>query len=375
MQQVRPSALERWYSRYGARARYDLSSSAAPALRTDELLELAGDAARADYLALDLGYRPAQGSACLRTVIAEQYTTLDGEHIQVTTGAAEAIFLLLHACVQPDDRLIVQSPIYPSFYTLAAGLGAQVRLWPFDVQGRVDLELLARLLGRGQVRAIVLNHPHSPTGALLSAAELAGIAALAAAHEALLIVDEVYRGIQFEGPLTAAAADLGDHVVSIGDLAKPYGLGGLRVGWVATANQALLERCAHLRDYTSLCNSAPGEYLAVLALEQRERILTRQLDIARRNRRCFLEVLASEPWLDARLGPGGFTIFPQVHLPLPTLRISAELCEQEQVLVLPGEVFERVGHLRIGFGVAPDDFVAGLERLAAYGARRWRGGR
>ena len=365
-----PCKLERWYSRYGFRARYNLSNSAAPALRTGDLLALGGANAAAEYMALDLNYGSPEGGPRLRAAIAAQYAALTPADIQVTTGAAEAIFLVLNALLSAGDAVVVQFPIYPAVYGVARMLDAEVRCWPLGPEHAIDLDQLEALLAVGRVRAVVLNHPHSPTGALLSAAELHAISGLTARYGTTLIVDEVYRGIQFAGPVLPAAADLGPHIISIGDLAKPYGLGGLRVGWIATADADVRQRCAELRDYTSLSSSVPGEFLAALALEHRDALLQRHLATARRNRALFAAAMADTAWMVWRLADGGFTIFPRLTLGRPTVEVCEELRERFDVLLLPGEVYERPGYLRLGFGVEPADFAAGLERLLAFGTAK-----
>lgn len=361
-----PCSLERWYHAYGFRARYNLSGSAAPPLDTADLLDLGGPAAREEYLALGLNYGPQQGGERLRTAIAARYRTLSPSSVQVTTGAAEALFLVLSALIAPGDSVVVQFPIYPSIYGLAESLGARVLRWPLGEDGAIDLDRLERLLAANVVRAVVLNHPHSPTGALVSPAALGHIAALAEQHGATLVVDEVYRGIQFAGAPTLAAADLAPGAVSIGDVAKPYGLGGLRVGWIASHDRDLLRRCAELRDYTTLCNSVPGEFLAALALEHHGAIIERHLTTARINRAMFGQAAADLPWLDGGLASGGFTVFPRIRAATSALAVCHELCERHDVLLLPGEVFSMPGRLRLGFGVDPADFAAGLERLVEF---------
>ncbi len=370
-----PCTLERWYSRYGFRATYNLSSAAAPSLTTADLLGLAGPENTEAYIRLGLNYCPPQGTLRLREAVSGQYTTLRPDDVQVTTGASEAIFLLLNALISPGDAVIVQFPIYPAIDALARALGADVRQWLLLPNGQADLNHLAALLNQSNVRAIMLNHPHGPTGALMSAEELRTIATFAADHGAILVADEVYRGIQFGGSASPAAADLGAHAVSIGDMAKPYGLGGLRVGWIATANRPLLKRCAELRDYTSLCGSAPGEYLAAVALEHRAVILNQHLAVARQNRALFAKAMAEVRWLDWRLPDGGFTIFPRSTLVQTTVAICHELCEAYDVLVLPGEVFAMPHHLRVGFGVSPSEFEDGLVRLLAFAEIAVRRGR
>ncbi len=361
-----PCDLERWYSTYGYRARYNLSSSAAPSLSTKDVLALGGAAAQAEYLALPLEYSPQQGSQRLRHAIAGRYHSITAAQVQVTTGAAEALFLVLNALLYPGATLIVQFPIYPPIYTLAASLGVTVLRWPIDADGAIDLDQLVQMLRRQPVQALVLNNPHSPTGAVLSPSELQQIADLATEQRSVLVVDEVYRGIQFAGPPTPAAADLSPTVISIGDVAKPYGLGGLRVGWIATHNAAVLRRCAELRDYTTLCSSVPGEFLAALALEHHATLIEHHVATARINRTYFASVISAVPWLEGTLASAGFTIFPRSHRATSTLALCQDLCEHHDVLLLPGDVFAMPGHLRLGFGVEPSQFAAGLERVLNY---------
>lgn len=367
-----PSDLERWYSQYGTRARYHLSSSAAPSLTTAELLRYAGPNASTAYLELNLNYGPAAGSPLLRRAISTQYSALEPDHIQITTGAAEALFLVLNTLIQPGDLVVVQHPIYPSIVRLAEALGAQVRRWSLSATEGFDLDDLTHLVTGRQPRAIILNNPHSPTGQCLSTSELRSIAELAASVNATLVVDEVYRGIHF-GPVDAQpAADNGPHVVSIGDVAKPYGLGGVRIGWIATANKAFLARCAELRDYTSLGSSVPGEFLATIALEHRGAILEQHLAVARRNRALFVREIAAADWLDWQLADSGFTLFPRANLPQSTTTLCRALCERYAVLLLPGEVFEMPGYVRIGFGVDSAQFAHGLERVLDYATQTYR---
>jgi aspartate/methionine/tyrosine aminotransferase len=361
-----PCDLERWYSTYGYRARYNLSSSAAPPLSTSAVLAVGGAAAQADYLALDLDYSPQPGSLRLRTAIARRYASITAAMVQVTTGAAEALFLVLNALLYPGATVIVQFPIYPAISTLAASLRATVLRWPLGADGEVDLDRLAGMLVRHPAQAVVVNNPHSPTGAVLTQTELQQIADLATAHRSVLVVDEVYRGIQFAGPPTPAAADLSPSAISIGDVAKPYGLGGLRVGWIASRNAALLQRCAELRDYTTLCTSVPGEFLAALALEHHDALVEPHLATARINRAHFARVIGGAPWLEGTLANAGFTIFPRSHRATATLALCQDLCIHHDVLLLPGDVFAMPGHLRLGFGVEPAQFAAGLERVLDY---------
>jgi len=205
--------------------------------------------------------------------------------VLVHAGAQEAIFLFIHAVLEPGDRVIVQWPCYQSLAQVAQSMGCEVSLWRArESEGWApDVDELRSFL-RGGAKAIIINSPHNPTGYHMPPAVFGEINALAEAHGALLFSDEVYRELELD-PLDRlpAACDLGSHAVSLGVMSKAYGLAGLRIGWIATHNAALRERMAALKDYTTICSSAPSEFLAELALRHRKDLTNSNLALIQRN--------------------------------------------------------------------------------------------
>src|SRR6185503_19032993 len=112
----------------------------------------------------------------------------------------------------------------------------------------------------------VINFPHNPTGALLPESDLRRLAAATAERGVTLLSDEVYRFLELESSPLPAAATLGEHAISLGVLSKAYGLAGLRIGWIATRDRGVRSRVVQLRDYTTICNAATSEVLALGAL-------------------------------------------------------------------------------------------------------------
>lgn len=185
------------------------------------------------------------------------------------------------------------------------------------------------------------------------------------------MVDEVYHGIHF-GPVDAQpAAGDGPHVVSIGDVAKPYGLDGLRIGWIATANKALLARCAELRDYTSLGSSVPGELLATIALEHWGAILEQHLAVARRNRALFVREIATADWLDGLPGNVGSGQGASVHHMALMLAdaLGNRILPERRDEFRPGEMRHLTSDIRriAAVGYAPSvDLASGIEQYLAW---------
>ena len=362
--------LERWFDQYEFGVELNISASCAAATGTAELLELAGPDARRAYLDLSLDYIQAPGTPAYREAVASWYERLSADDIQATTGAAEAIFILMNVLVGPGDRLVVESPNYQSLAEVARSAGAEVLEWPLRPENgwRPDLDELRGLLGRGRVKAVVVNHPHNPTGAMLTRDEQREVLSLAEAAGARLVSDEVYRGLIYD-PADALppAADLSERAVSLGDLTKPFGLGGLRAGWIATRDRDLRRTCGSMRDYTSICGAAPSEFLAVIALRQRDELLARKMAIARANREAFAALVARHPDRLSWTPPtGGVTAFPAYTAPVDSRTFCRRLVERAGTLLLPGAVYGLEGHFRIGFGRRPEQFREGLRRLEEY---------
>ncbi len=367
---IAPFMLERWFDQYEFRVRYNISASCAAATYTSELLELGGPGTRQAYLGLSLDYIEAGGTEAYRDAVASWFERVSPEDVQATIGAAEAIFILMNVLVSPGDRIIVESPNYQSLAEVARAAGAEVLDWPLRPENdwRPDLNELRRLLKKDRVRAVVVNHPHNPTGAMLSREEQAQVLALAEKAGARLISDEVYRGLIYD-PQDALppAADLSERAVSLGDLTKPFGLGGLRAGWIATRDHGIIEACGAMRDYTSICSAAPSEFLATIALRHRDTLLARKMAIARANRQSFAAVVDRHPDLLEWVPPkGGVTAFPAYKAAVDSPTFCRGLVERADTLLLPGAVYGLENHFRIGFGREPKGFAEGLKRFEAY---------
>ena len=201
-----------------------------------ELLALADDETRALWDGLELGYTESTGHPLLRREIAALYETIDPDEVLTFAGAEEAIFCLMNVLCGPGDHVIVTWPGYQSLYEVARAAGADVTLHELhETDGwAIDLDLL-----RSQVtpatRLIVVNPPHNPTGMLPDRATFEALVSIAAEAGAHLLVDEVYRGLEFDpADRLPTGADAGPLGISLGVMSKSYALAGLRIGWLAT---------------------------------------------------------------------------------------------------------------------------------------------
>ncbi len=368
-------ALERYFARWEFAAEHLLCASDVQAYPMAELLALADDETRALWDGLELGYTESTGHPLLRREIAALYETIEPDDVLTFAGAEEAVFCLANVLLRPGDHAIVTWPAYQSLYEVGRAAGADVTLhelhendgWAIDVDRlRAQVTPMTRL--------IVVNTPHNPTGMLADRATYEAIVAIAAEYGAHLLVDEVYRSLEFdESERLPAGADALPRGISLGVMSKAYALAGLRIGWLATHDRDLLARLMAFKDYTTICSSAPSEILSIIALRAGDQVLARSRGIIAANLElvdAFFDGWADRfTWVRPRAGSIGFA-----RLTVPGVRIddwAADLVQAEGVLLAPGSVFEYPGnHFRLGFGRT--DLPEALARLEAFAERTLR---
>jgi aspartate/methionine/tyrosine aminotransferase len=359
-----PFKLERYFARHEFDVEYTLCSSDCESWSIEDLLCLepgADERLKRHWL----GYTESLGAPGLRAAVAALYDGLDPAAILVHAGAEEAIFLFMHAALDAGDHAVVHWPCYQSLESVAQSIGCTVTRWEARAQDdwRLDPEQLRAAL-RPTTRVIVVNTPHNPTGWLMPRGDYESLVKLADDRGITLLSDEVYRGLEYEpADRLPSACELSERAVSLGVMSKAYGLAGLRIGWVATRNAALRERMAALKDYTTICCSAPSEFLAELALRHASTLVRRNLEIIRANlallERFFATRAGRFAWVRPQAGPIAFPRLVEGDVERFCDRVRTEA----GVLLLPGTLYDHPGnHFRVGF--ARRNMPAALARVA-----------
>jgi len=365
---LEPFQLERYFGQYEFSVRFPLAASDCDGLPLSEVLSLADDETRRLWETLALGYTETQGHPLLREEIAGLYDGCDPGQVLVA-APEELIFLALHSLVHNGDHLVCTFPAYQSLYSIAESLHAEVSRWePDEGAGwRFDPEELARLI-RPSTRLIVLNFPHNPTGALPDFNDYARILEIASRHGVTVFSDEMYRLLErSDDDRLPAVVEVHGKAVTLSGVSKTLGLAGLRIGWIVAPDQRLMRRMVQLKDYTTICNSAPSEILAIAGLRAREAILARHRERIAGNLSLLEGFMAKyEPlfsWVPPRAGT---VCFPRFK---PDSLGTSEFCklvrEEAGVMLAPSAVFDYgERHLRIGLG--RESFPDGLLALSAF---------
>lgn len=364
--------LETWFSKWEFTARHHMTASDAQSMTLSELLAFASPQDREAVEAQWLGYTHTWGAPDLREVIASTYETIEREHILCFAGAEEGVYVAMHTLLDREHHAIVITPNYQSAETVPLTLCAVTGM-PLDPNNRwaLDLQRLRDAI-RPNTRLISINFPHNPTGKILEREKFAELIELCRTRGIWLFSDEVYRLIERDPALRLpCAADVYERALSLNVLSKAYGLPGLRIGWIACRDQDLLQRMERFKHYLSICNAAPSERLAVIALKARDRILERNRKLAARNAELLDDFFAEFPdWFDWTLPDGGFVGYPRYKGPEGVEAFATRLVEQAGVLLLPASIYESAlgptptDHFRIGYGRA--HIEEGLEVLRAH---------
>jgi len=361
-----PFKLERYFAKYEFNTEFLLCSSDCEAMSIADLLALETGAAE-KFQSTWLGYTESLGSPALRKEICNLYAAMQPENILVHTGAEEAIYLFMRATLKENDHIIVHAPHYQSLSAVAKGIGCQVSPWLAREENDWALDLTElRHLMRTTTKAVIINTPHNPTGYLMSRADFDELHKFAQEKKIILFCDEVYRESEYNpADRLPAGCDYGEHAVSLGVTSKTYGLAGLRIGWIATKNKKIYESMASLKDYTTICNSAPSEFLSEVALRNRQKLIDRNLGIIKNNLAIVDSLITRHSslftWIRPKAGSMGFPKLLKGNVE----DFCDDLVRKAGVLLLPGTMYDDSrNHFRLGLG--RKNLPQATERLEEY---------
>lgn len=345
--------LEEYLLRHEARATVSLCSSGLETVNLSRLLSLADAESLAFWDVLALEYSQPQGFLPLREEIGKQYESVSAEEVCVFAGAAEAIMCTLRGILRPVDHAVVVVPCYQSLESIPASI-CDVTLVPLDAatDWRLDLEAIEAAL-RPNTRLIVMNFPNNPTGSVLEHDTLRALVELARRRNIYLFSDEVYRGMEIDpADRVSAIVDVYERGISVGSLSKLYGLPGLRIGWVASQDSAVINAAIGQKHYMSICPNSASERLALMALRAQDAIVAPNLTIMRQNLEYMNRFFGRHQDVFQWKAPkGGCIGFPELKNGQSAEGFAQALLEQEGVLVLPSHLYHWPDrYLRISYG-------------------------
>ena len=354
-----PFGLERWLPMVSS-AEINLSGALSVPLQYRDLIE---------GLDLDkeIGYRSTRGSLKLREQIAGLYAKrrIDPDEVLVTTGTAEANFLLLSSLVEPGDEFLLVVPTYLQAIGVTQAFGGKVTTVGLheDEGWKLHLDELQAAISP-RTKAIMITNPNNPTGSWFDPGTVEAICNLASSVGAYVIADEALRGLESGNVMAPSPMELYERGLSTGSLSK-IGLSGIRLGWVV-GPRAVVEQCWAHKDYTTLAHSGLSELFAEVALEPKniDRFRVRARSFVREHSGILMEWVHRHSGALSCVHPvAGGSAFPALQLSLDAITFCRQALQQVSVALSPGEYFGAPKHFRIRYGARREVLLEGLSRL------------
>jgi aspartate/methionine/tyrosine aminotransferase len=345
--------IERYFAKYEFAAKYLLSSSDCDGFSLNCMLDLASEEELKSWNELKLGYTETKGAPALRSAIAKHYHSIGIDNLLVLSPG-EANFCLMNVLLERGDEVICMSPMYQSLYQVAESIGCTISFWKpeDDINWYYGPAQLRKLI-TPKTKLIIVNFPHNPTGYLPSITDWNEIIDIARANNIVLFSDEMYRLLSHDpNNQIPPACDLYENAVSLWGMSKSFGLAGLRIGWLASRNNALLQKVEAFKDYLTICNSGPSEILATIALNNYHAFINANNEKIGLNIKHFGEFQQRNTDLvDFYLPKAGSTVFVKLKITITAMEYAERLVEKTGIMMLPSETFDYgTNYARIGFG-------------------------
>lgn len=329
--------------------------------------------------ALDAGqtkYTPTAGLPELRARIAEKlqrendlpYTS---DQVLVTTGGKQALFNVLLALLDAGDECLIPTPAWVSYPEMVKLSGATPRFLPTDESN--DFKITPRQLSAAitpRTRALILNTPANPTGTIYTREELAALAEVIVAHDLVVIADEIYEKLTYDGYQHVSLGSLGSsifrHTITCNGFSKAYAATGWRLGYVAGPREVIQAAAAIQSHSTSGANTF-AQHGALAAFEGLEGTIETMRATFQARRNLVLAELRAIPGISCTTPHGAFYVFPNIRATgLDSMSFCERLLETMHVATVPGRAFGSDTNIRISYATDTETLKEGLRRIRRF---------
>ena len=288
----------------------------------------------------------------------------------ITVGVSEALDLAMRALLSPGDEVLVPEPCYVSYnacVSLAGGVPISV-CSSRENEFRVTVDQLAAAL-TPRTKALLIGYPNNPTGAVMSREDLAAIARFAEQHDLIVISDEIYASLTYDGEHTCFASLPGmrDRTILLNGFSKAYAMTGWRIGY-AMGNADFIGAMTKIHQYTMLCAPITAQIAAIEAIKQGTASRNKMVDEYDRRRRLMVDGLRNIG-LDCFEPRGAFYVFPSIrNTGLTSLQFAEQLLQAEKVALVPGDAFGACGEgfVRCSYASSSKNLSEALDRIGRF---------
>ncbi len=367
---IRTFKVEQWMNDYENDAIYNLGETCIDSMTLGELIELSGQNPDKYLVSLKdkrMTYSHIYGSPELLDGIASLYKNIVPSQVIPAHGAVGANHQVIMSMIEPKDNMISVMPTYQQHYSIPESIGAEVRILQLTPENNFlpDLKLLKSLVDEN-TKMITINNPDNPTGSWIPDDVMMGIVEIARSVNAYILSDEVYRGISEDGSYMTSIADIYEKGISVGSMSKIFSLAGLRMGWIVSRSEEVIEACRKRRDYDTISCGVLDDLFASMALANKEMIFERNRKILIKNREILDQWVNETPEVSYIKPVAGTTALVYYKKDMPSYDLCVRLIKEKGVLFTPGSCFEMEGSVRIGYAFDSKTLREGLDKFTEF---------
>lgn len=321
-------------------------------------------------------YTPSIGLYKLRKAISNHILnkyriSFSPNQILITNGASEAIDIVMRGIINHGDEIILTDPGYVSYepcVIMAGGKPIHLHLCEKD-SFKINPQILKRLI-TSKTKAIIINYPNNPTGAIMTKDELNEIVKICCEKNVLIVSDEIYSDLVYvnnSGSVLQAGNNYLDSIIYINGLSKSYSMTGWRIGYIV-ASRELINCFQKIHQYSTMCPSTISQYAGVEAINNGDS----DIEMMRNeylHRRNYLVNSLKEIGLPCSTPEGAFYVFPSIKkFKMKSLPFCEQLLEKEKLAIIPGIAFGDEGeyHIRISYAYSFDDLEKSLKKIKLF---------
>ena len=367
---IKTFKVEQWMNEFENDAVYNLGETCIDSLKLGELLDVCGVSHEEFFAKLAdtrLTYSHIYGSPDFLKGGAGLYENVKPECVIPTHGAVGANNQIIHTLIEPTDNMVCVMPTYQQHYSIPESIGAEVRILQLRPENQFlpDIEELKSLVDEN-TKMITFNNPDNPTGSWIPRESMEEMVEVARSVGAYVLCDEVYRGISEDGSYMHSVVDLYEKGISVGSMSKIFSLAGLRMGWIATRDEEVVELVHGRRDYDTISCGVIDDMLASMALANKEAIFARNREILLKNRAIL------DQWVNETEGVhyvrpvAGTTALVYYDMDIPSYDLCVRLIREKGLLFTPGSAFEMEGAVRIGYAFDSKLLKQGLDQFGDF---------
>ncbi len=356
-----------WFAKYEHNCKHDIAESYVGAFNMEELMNLSEEPEKAKerLLTMKLGYSDRFGLQELRQSLSDIYGENTGpENIITGHGGVGANQIAYSSVYRPGDNLICIMPTYQQLNSLPKLIGYEVREYWLKPENNYDIEYdVIREMMDEKTRMISLTNPNNPSGRLFSREELEVLVQVAAERDAYVLCDEAYMEMpHIDGCKQVYMADIYEKGISTCSISKAFSLPGLRIGWTVT-DAELIKQMVEYRHFYTMEMGTVEEYLAYIAIANREKIFNRNRKIIDENLAQVDSWIRENPKLSYRRPDAGTVAIIKYDLPVDSVEFCRTLVEETGFLIMPGYAFGMEGYFRMGLVSPPDITAKAIEAI------------